>query len=138
MYKRQVLQADNGSVQVSRELTSAELSRLSVTLNDGSLSEDVYKRQDRDKTIVIVIDPSSKSADVILPAGASPEVDNEGEIRVYPVDGSVITATWSPNVGPRGVSDTRGMTTSYEYDGLGRLDVYKRQSSSVEDIGDRP
>lgn len=29
------------------------------------------------KTIVIVIDPSSKSADVILPAGASPEVDNE-------------------------------------------------------------
>ena len=30
-----------------------------------------------DKTIVIVIDPSSKSADVILPAGASPEVDNE-------------------------------------------------------------
>lgn len=30
-----------------------------------------------DKTIVIVIDPSTKSADVILPAGASPEVDNE-------------------------------------------------------------
>lgn len=30
-----------------------------------------------DKTIVLVIDPSSKSADVILPAGASPEVDNE-------------------------------------------------------------
>lgn len=29
------------------------------------------------KTIVIVIAPSSKSADVILPAGASPEVDNE-------------------------------------------------------------
>lgn len=29
------------------------------------------------KTIVIVIDPSTKSADVILPAGASPEVDNE-------------------------------------------------------------
>lgn len=30
-----------------------------------------------DKTIVIVIDPAKKSADVILPAGASPEVDNE-------------------------------------------------------------
>lgn len=29
------------------------------------------------KTIVIVIDPTKKSADVILPAGASPEVDNE-------------------------------------------------------------
>lgn len=29
------------------------------------------------KTLVIVIDPSTKSADVILPAGASPEVDNE-------------------------------------------------------------
>ena len=32
---RAVLQADNGSVQVSRELASAELSRLSVTLNDS-------------------------------------------------------------------------------------------------------
>ena len=30
-----------------------------------------------DKTIVIVIDPAKKSADVILPAGASPDVDNE-------------------------------------------------------------
>jgi len=30
-----------------------------------------------DKTIVIVIDPTRKSADVILPAGASPDVDNE-------------------------------------------------------------
>lgn len=29
------------------------------------------------KTIVIVIDPTKKSADVILPVGASPEVDNE-------------------------------------------------------------
>ena len=34
---------DNGSVQVSRELTSAELSRLSVTLNDGSLSEEAKR-----------------------------------------------------------------------------------------------
>lgn len=30
-----------------------------------------------DKTIVVVIDPAQKSADVILPAGASPDVDNE-------------------------------------------------------------
>jgi len=30
-----------------------------------------------DKAIVIVIDPAKKSADVILPAGASPDVDNE-------------------------------------------------------------
>ena len=40
---RAVLQADNGSVQVSRELTSAELSRLSVTLNDSSLSEEAKR-----------------------------------------------------------------------------------------------
>ena len=38
-----VLQADNGSVQVSRELASAELSRLSVTLNDSSLSEEAKR-----------------------------------------------------------------------------------------------
>lgn len=34
------LRADNGSIQVSRELTSAELSRLSATLNNGTLSEE--------------------------------------------------------------------------------------------------
>ena len=36
---RATLQADNGSVRVSRELTSAEMSCLSAALNDGSLSE---------------------------------------------------------------------------------------------------
>ena len=35
-----------------------------------------YPNKD-EKTIVLVIAPSTKSADVILPAGASPEVDNE-------------------------------------------------------------
>ena len=56
------------------------------------------------------------------------------EVRVYPVDGSVITATWSPNVGPRSVTDARGVTTSYEYDGLGRLIrcMDNEQSPTVE------
>ena len=35
-----VLHADNGTVQMSRELTSAELSRLSVTLNSETLTEE--------------------------------------------------------------------------------------------------
>lgn len=34
------LRADNGELRVSRELTVAELSRLSATLNDGTLSEE--------------------------------------------------------------------------------------------------
>lgn len=34
------LRADNGELRVSRELTAAELSRLSATLNDGTLSEE--------------------------------------------------------------------------------------------------
>ena len=37
---RAVLHADNGSVQVSRELSSAELSRLSMTLNSETLTEE--------------------------------------------------------------------------------------------------
>ena len=37
------LRADNGSVEVSRELTSAELSRLSATLNNGTLSEEAKR-----------------------------------------------------------------------------------------------
>ena len=35
-----VLQADNGIVQVSRELSTVELSRLSTTLNNPELSEE--------------------------------------------------------------------------------------------------
>ena len=38
-----VLQADNGSVQISRELSSSELSRLSATLNNSSLSEEAKR-----------------------------------------------------------------------------------------------
>ncbi|WP_368210384.1 zincin-like metallopeptidase domain-containing protein, partial [Alistipes shahii] len=42
------------------------------------VADELRKRPDKDKkTIVLVIDPVSKSADVVLPAGASPEVDNE-------------------------------------------------------------
>lgn len=40
---RAILTADNGNVKVSRELTSAELSRLSVTLNDQGLSEETKR-----------------------------------------------------------------------------------------------
>ena len=37
---RAILTADNGNVKMSRELTSAELSRLSATLNNDNLSEE--------------------------------------------------------------------------------------------------
>ena len=37
------LQADNGDIRVSRELTPAELSRLSAVLNDSTLSEDAKR-----------------------------------------------------------------------------------------------
>ncbi len=37
------LRADNGDLRVSRELTAAELGRLSATLNDGTLSEDTKR-----------------------------------------------------------------------------------------------
>lgn len=35
-----ILQADNGTIQISRELSASELSRLSLTLNDPKLSEE--------------------------------------------------------------------------------------------------
>lgn len=38
-----VLHADNGNMQMSRELSSAELSRLSATLNNSSLSEETRR-----------------------------------------------------------------------------------------------
>ena len=40
---RAILMADNGNVKISRELTSAELSRLSATLNDQGLSEETKR-----------------------------------------------------------------------------------------------
>ena len=40
---RAILTADNGNVKVSRELTSAELSRLSATLNDQGLNEETKR-----------------------------------------------------------------------------------------------
>lgn len=40
---RAILTADNGNIKVSRELTSAELSRLSATLNDQGLSEETKR-----------------------------------------------------------------------------------------------
>ena len=38
-----VLQADNGSVQINKELTSAELSKLSATLNNSDLSDETKR-----------------------------------------------------------------------------------------------
>lgn len=40
---RAILTADNGNIKVSRELTSAELSRLSAILNDQGLSEETKR-----------------------------------------------------------------------------------------------
>lgn len=40
---RAILTADNGNVKVSRELTSAELSRLSATLNNQGLNEETKR-----------------------------------------------------------------------------------------------
>lgn len=38
-----VIEADNGTTKVSRELTSAEMSRLSQTLNDGNMTQETKK-----------------------------------------------------------------------------------------------
>ena len=38
-----ILQADNGSVQINKELTSAELSKLSATLNNSDLSDETKR-----------------------------------------------------------------------------------------------
>lgn len=40
---RATLLADNGNVRVSRELTPAEMSRLSAALNDDTLSEEARR-----------------------------------------------------------------------------------------------
>lgn len=43
------------------------------------------------------------------------------EIRVYPSDATIETYTWWPKGQLRSRTDTRGVTESYYYDGLGRL-----------------
>ncbi|WP_373172006.1 glucosaminidase domain-containing protein [Prevotella merdae] len=52
---RAILTADNGNVKVSRELTLAELSRLSATLNDQGLSEETKRLRVAEMVNSIVI-----------------------------------------------------------------------------------
>ena len=61
-----------------------------------------------------------------LPFSGPAHIISEGdrpidEVRVYPVDGSAVTATWSKNDRPLSVSDSKGVSEFFEYDGLGRL-----------------
>jgi YD repeat-containing protein len=43
------------------------------------------------------------------------------EIRLYPSDAQMTTYTHDPLVGVTSITDPRGLTTRYEYDGFGRL-----------------
>ena len=73
-----VLQADNGAVQVSRELSTSELSRLSATLNNHELSEESKRMRVAGMVNTIVL---SQQASQNFEQGMSEQQGQNEQIR---------------------------------------------------------
>ena len=73
-----VLQADNGIVQVSRELSTVELSRLSATLNNHELSEESKRMRVAGMVNTIVL---SQQASQNFEQGMSEQQNQNEQIR---------------------------------------------------------
>lgn len=73
-----VLQADNGAVQVSRELSASELSRLSATLNNPELSEESKRMRVAGMVNTIVL---SQQASQNFEQGMSEQQGQNEQIR---------------------------------------------------------
>jgi len=53
------------------------------------------------------------------------------DVRIYPKDSQMTTYTYKPLIGMTSMTDAKGMTTYYEYDGFGRLKLEKDQYGNV-------
>lgn len=73
-----VLQADNSTVQVSRELSTVELSRLSATLNNPELSEESKRMRVAGMVNAIVL---SQQASQNFEQGMSEQQSQNEQIR---------------------------------------------------------
>lgn len=56
---------------------------------------------------------------------------NIDELRLYPKGAQMTTYTYSPLIGVTSSTDAKGLTTYYEYDGLGRLQNIKDQNGNI-------
>jgi len=73
-----VLQADNGTLQVSRELSASEMSRLSATLNNPGLSEESKRMRVAGMVNAIVL---SQQASQNFEQGMSEQQSQNEQIR---------------------------------------------------------
>jgi YD repeat-containing protein len=64
----------------------------------------------------------------ILPVGA----DAIDDVCVYPVDATITTYTYAPITGITSITDTKGITLYYEYDGFQRLINIKDQFGNIK------
>lgn len=56
------------------------------------------------------------------------------EIRIYPSDAEVYSCTYYDGLGVRSITDSRGVTRSYRYDGMGRLcEVLNNNGDSISE-----
>ena len=53
------------------------------------------------------------------------------DIRVFPADAQMSTCTYDPQVGKTGEIDPSGKTTTYEFDGLGRMNVVRDNDRNI-------
>lgn len=53
------------------------------------------------------------------------------DVRIHPVDAQMTTYTYRPLVGMTSMTDAKGMTTYYEYDGFQRLKSIKDAEGNI-------
>lgn len=53
------------------------------------------------------------------------------DVRVFPKDGFMTTYSYAPQVGKTGVTDAKGITTTYSYDGLNRLSLIRDNDGNI-------
>ncbi len=53
------------------------------------------------------------------------------DVRVFPADAQMSTFTYDPQVGKTGEIDPGGRTTTYEFDGLGRINVVRDNDKNI-------
>jgi YD repeat-containing protein len=53
------------------------------------------------------------------------------DVNIYPVDALITSYTFEPLVGMTGQTDGKGLSTSYEYDGFGRLLLVKDHNGDI-------
>lgn len=105
------------------------LPKAGLKLNiNGEWPSAVFVGNNQFQTLRVEISTGNQPTDLLVSARNNIDAitTTEGSIyilgyRIYPIDAQITSYTWKPGVGVTSQTDHMGLTTTYEYDGLGRL-----------------